>query len=340
MDSGRRLGASRAHACITAHSSGEDQFSIGAHFFDLNANEVRKELLDGITQPDNDSSSDIHHTIWAGSVKPMDFASASPPRRRNWPMLTPAFNAGPLLSRSVCLASVMSRHALLQRDHRLPWPVMSTDNWLADTRTSYDTVAVNYADLVRNALSELQYLRSALTLFANGVLAAGGGPVADVGCGPGHITAHLHELGLDAFGVDLSPGMIAVARHDHPHLRFEVSSMTNLSLPASSLAGLLAWQSLIHIPDEDVPTVFEHFHRSLRPGGLLQLLFHTGDTSRLKTEGYGGHPMKVYVHRRQPDKVAGWLRDTGFEVEAQLLLNNPDGGVSQAVLFARREVGE
>ncbi|MCO8270212.1 class I SAM-dependent methyltransferase [Actinoplanes sp. TRM 88003] len=213
---------------------------------------------------------------------------------------------------------------------------MSTDNWLADTRTSYDTVAGNYADLVRNALSELPYLRAALSLFADGVIAAGDGPVADIGCGPGHITAHLHELGLDAFGVDLSPGMITVARRDHPHLRFQVGSMTDLSVPAASLAGLLAWQSLIHLPDEDVPTVLGDFHRSLRPGGLLQLLFHTGDGSRLKTEGYGGHPMKVHVHRRPPDRVATWLRHAGFEVEAQLLLNNPEGEVSQAFLFARR----
>ena len=215
---------------------------------------------------------------------------------------------------------------------------MSADNWLADTQTSYDTVAVNYADQVRNALSELQYLRAALTLFADSVRAAGDGPVADIGCGPGHVTAYLNELGLDAFGVDLSPAMIAVARRDHPHLRFAVGSMTNLSLQAASLAGLLAWQSLIHVPDEEVPTVFEHFHRALRPDGLLQLLFHTGDRSKLMTEGYGGHPMKVYVHRRQPDKVATWLRDTGFEVEAQLLLNNPDGEVSQAFLFARRKL--
>ncbi|MFC7532438.1 class I SAM-dependent DNA methyltransferase [Actinoplanes sp. GCM10030250] len=215
---------------------------------------------------------------------------------------------------------------------------MSADNWLADTRTSYDTVAANYADQVRNALSELQYLRAALTLFADSVRAAGDGPVADIGCGPGHITAYLNELGVDAFGVDLSPGMIAVARRDHPQLRFAVGSMTNLSLQTASLAGLLAWQSLIHIPDEEVPAVFEHFHRALRPDGLLQLLFHTGDRSRLKTEGYGGHPMKVYVHRRRPDKVAAWLRDTGFEVEAQLLLNNPDGEVSQAVLFARHKL--
>jgi trans-aconitate methyltransferase len=38
------------------------------------------------------------------------------------------------------------------------------------------------------------------------------GPVADVGCGPGNVTAHLHTLGLTAFGVDLSPEMVGLAR--------------------------------------------------------------------------------------------------------------------------------
>jgi hypothetical protein len=45
--------------------------------------------------------------------------------------------------------------------------------------------------------------------------------------------------------------------------------------------------------------------------------------------------MKIHVHRRQPDKVASWLRDAGFEVEAQWLLD-PDERVPQAILFARR----
>jgi SAM-dependent methyltransferase len=213
---------------------------------------------------------------------------------------------------------------------------MNTDDWLADTRTSYDTVAVSYADQMRNALAERPYLRGALALFADKVRAAGGGPVADVGCGPGKVTAHLHGLGVDAFGIDLSPGMIDVARRDHPGLRFEVGSMTDLDLPAVSLAGLLAWWSLIHIPDHEVPTVLGHFHRVLRPGGPLQLGFHVGDRSRWKTEGYGGHPMKVHVHRRQPDQVATWLRDAGFEIEAQLLLD-PDEKTPGAILFARRQ---
>ena len=40
---------------------------------------------------------------------------------------------------------------------------------------------------------------------------AGGGPVADVGCGPGHVAAYLAGRGARTVGLDLSPGMCAVA---------------------------------------------------------------------------------------------------------------------------------
>lgn len=210
-----------------------------------------------------------------------------------------------------------------------------SEDWLADTRTSYDTVAASYADQLRDAMATRPYMRAALALLAEKVQAVGGGPVADVGCGPGHITAHLCDLGVDAFGVDLSPVMIDTARREHPGIRFEVGSMTELDLPDSSLAGVIAWWSLIHIPDEDVPTVLGHFHRVLRPGGALQLGFHVGSESNLRTQGYGGHPMRIHVHRRQPEQVANWLRDSGFNLEAQLLLA-PDDKVPGAILFAHR----
>lgn len=210
------------------------------------------------------------------------------------------------------------------------------DDWLAETGRSYDAVAASYAELVRGALAGHPYLQWALALFADQVKANGGGPVVDVGCGPGDVTAHLHGLGVETSGIDLSPGMIDIARRDHPGLRFEVGSMTELALPAASVAGLLSWQTLIHVPDDDVPTVLRHFHRAVRPGGALQLLFHVGDDSWLKTEGYGGHPMNVYVYRRQPAQMTAWLRDVGFEVDAQMLLN-PSGEMPQAILFARRQ---
>jgi SAM-dependent methyltransferase len=214
-------------------------------------------------------------------------------------------------------------------------PPVDTEGWLADTRTSYDTVADSYADHVREALDGQPYLHAALALFTELVRDLGGGPVADVGCGPGHVTAHLHDSGLDAFGIDLSPAMIEVARREHPGLRFEMGSMTDLPFADASVAGLVAFWSLIHVPDHAVPGVLGHFRRVLRPGGPLLVGFHVGDTSRLKTEGYGGHPMKVHVHRRQPADVAAALRDADFAVEAQLLLD-PDSSRPGALLFARR----
>jgi SAM-dependent methyltransferase len=207
-------------------------------------------------------------------------------------------------------------------------------SWLANTRTSYDTVAEHYADQMRDSLATKPYLRAMAMMFADLVRGAGDGPVADVGCGPGHVTAFLRDLGLAAFGIDLSPGMVEVARRDHPDARFEVGSMTELDLADDSLAGLLAWWSLIHMPDDEVAIALAHFRRVLRPGAPLMVGFHEGNGTTLKTDGYGGHPMNVHVHRRPPARVMAWLHQAGFTVEARITLD-PDGRVPQAVLFAR-----
>ncbi|BCJ36591.1 methyltransferase [Actinocatenispora thailandica] len=204
-------------------------------------------------------------------------------------------------------------------------------DWLARTRASYDADAPRYAEVVRDILGgRLPHLNAALDVFVGQVRAAGDGPVADVGCGPGHVTAHLHDLGIDAFGIDLSPGMVGLARSDHPGLRFEVGSMTDLPLAADSVAGLLAWWSLIHVPDDTVPAVLGQFRRVLRPGGPLQVGFHVGDSTRSAPDDGGDAP----VHRRRPERVAGWLRDAGFAVQARWEFNI-DTDRPGAILFAR-----
>ncbi|XVS67305.1 class I SAM-dependent methyltransferase [Actinosynnema sp. CA-299493] len=210
---------------------------------------------------------------------------------------------------------------------------MRADDWMTDTRVSYDTVADSYLDFAREALAKAPLLRGVLAVFAEAVREVGG-PVADIGCGPGLITSHLHGLGLDAFGVDLSPRMVELAGQRYPDLRFHVGSMTDLDLADASVGGVLAFYSIIHVPDAEVPTALAHFHRVLRPGGVAMLGFHVGDRVRLKTEGYGGHPMSLHVHRRPVERVAGWLRDAGFAIEAQVLLG-PDDEVPGGVLIAR-----
>lgn len=194
-------------------------------------------------------------------------------------------------------------------------------DWLSATRTSYDRVAESYATIVRDLLTASPHERAALAVFAD---QAAGGVVADVGCGPGRLTAHLHALGARTIGLDLSPAMIDVARRHHPALPFAVASMTALPLRPGSLSGLVAWYSLIHIPDAALPGVLSHFRRALRPGGRLLLAFHAGEGTRLKTSGYGGHSMHVHVHHRSPERMAAWLDAGGFTVSARTVLTSPE----------------
>jgi SAM-dependent methyltransferase len=209
------------------------------------------------------------------------------------------------------------------------------DAWLSSTRSSYDTDAPGYAEKVRGLLDGRPYLRTSLTLFAELVHDAGGGPVADIGCGPGYVADFLNDAGVDAFGIDLSPEMVAIARRDHPDLRFEVGTMTDLDLADGSVAGIVAFWSVIHVPDHAVPGVFAQFRRVLRPQGVLLVGFHVGDETRHTSEGYTGRPVDVDSHRRPPSRVSGWLRDAGFTIEAELLLR-PDEDVPGALVFARR----
>lgn len=158
--------------------------------------------------------------------------------------------------------------------------------------------------------------------------------LVDVGCGIGLLTGPLHDLGVDVFGIDVSPGMLAIARHNHPDLRFEGGSMTDLDVPDCSVGGVLAFYSVIHVPDEQIPTVFAHFHRVLRPGGVVVIGFHVGDEYRYRTEGYG-YPTKLHIHLRPLDRMTTWLREAGFTVGAQILLS-PDDPVPGGVVLARR----
>jgi SAM-dependent methyltransferase len=96
-----------------------------------------------------------------------------------------------------------------------------TDASLARTRDSYDAVAAEHPDLVNSDLDDRPLDRALFAAFAELVRISGDGPVADVGCGAGRVTILLSRLGLDAFGIDLSPGMVALARRTHPQLRFE-----------------------------------------------------------------------------------------------------------------------
>jgi SAM-dependent methyltransferase len=185
-------------------------------------------------------------------------------------------------------------------------------SFLDATRDSYDATVVEYVEMIDGHLETHPLEQALLSVFAELIRGGGNRRVADVGCGPGRLTTFLSQVGLDAFGIDLSPGMIAHARRTYPELRFEVGSMLDLDLADASLGGLLAWYSVIHVPWERRPDVFAEFHRVLAPGGRLMLAFQVGHDKHHRDEVFG-KKINCDWHRQQPDEIVDLLRAAGFD---------------------------
>jgi SAM-dependent methyltransferase len=206
-------------------------------------------------------------------------------------------------------------------------------DFLQATRSSYDAIADEYTERYPDGLGHRPVDRALVTGFADLVKERGGSePVADVGCGPGYVTARLDALGLPVFGVDVSPRMVALARRAHPDLRFHVGSMTGLGLPDRSLGGLLALYCLMHVPDRHLPGVLAEFRRVLVPGGYLLLAFQTGDGEEQHLSERFGHEISLDYFWRRPETVADRLAETGLEVQARVVLE-PDAGLTRARAF-------
>ncbi|MDI5979856.1 class I SAM-dependent methyltransferase [Amycolatopsis magusensis] len=187
---------------------------------------------------------------------------------------------------------------------------------LSAARDAYDAVATRYAQHFTDTLRDRPLERALLAAFAESVR-AGEGEVVDLGCGPGHITAHLGRLGLRAFGVDASPAMIGLAREAYPELRFEVGSMAALNIADGTLGGVLSRSSIIHIPPQDLPAVVAEFARVLAPGGQLLISCFATDDPTIPTQSFDHSVMTAY--RWSPNRLAGLLRDVGVSEVARVL---------------------
>ncbi|MFE4635905.1 class I SAM-dependent methyltransferase [Streptomyces sp. NPDC056773] len=203
----------------------------------------------------------------------------------------------------------------------------------AETRAAYDGVVDLYASMFADRLETHPFSRAMINTFAELTRGSGNPRAADVGCGPGHLTAMLHDLGLDAFGLDLSPAMVGHARRAHPALRFDEARMEALPVGDGELGGVLAHYSMIHTPPEELPALLAEQARVLAPGGLLLVsFFATG----------GPDPVR-FDHKVTPayswpvDRFAALLSGAGLNVFARLI-HDPasERGFLDAHLLARR----
>lgn len=187
-------------------------------------------------------------------------------------------------------------------------------------QAAYDAVASAYDSQLSEELDGKPLDRALLTGFIELV---GTGTIADVGCGPGHVTRFLAEQYPDMMGIDLSPGMITVARARAPDLRFMVGSMLRLPTIDGAWSGVVAMYSIIHLTATERAAAFREFARVVHPGGWLLVAFHmdspefaSGDVNHLTS--WFGERVELDAYFLDPSEVIAQLEATGFALMAEI----------------------
>ncbi len=191
---------------------------------------------------------------------------------------------------------------------------MNEQQWIG-LQNTYDRVADEYAREIYDELKGKPFDREWLDRFAARL--KGAGVVCDIGCGPGQIARYLSERGVQAIGVDLSPGMIEQARRLNPGLEFQTGNMLALDVEDEAWAGIAAFYSIIHLPRDEVSAALREFKRVLCGGGLVLLAFHLGDHVQHLDEWWGHAVCADFTYFRI-DEMQRYLKVAGFEIEAAI----------------------
>ncbi|MDZ7289823.1 MAG: methyltransferase domain-containing protein [candidate division KSB1 bacterium] len=92
--------------------------------------------------------------------------------------------------------------------------------------------------------------------------------ILDAGCGTGRHFAQLHRAGSKIFGVDISLGMLRVARHQFPRVPvLQADLQQTLPFTNGYFDAILC--ALVGEHLERLHFVFREMHRVLQPGGRL-----------------------------------------------------------------------
>jgi SAM-dependent methyltransferase len=178
-------------------------------------------------------------------------------------------------------------------------------------RASYDSVAAAYVEHLYSELARKPLDRHLLNRFAEEVRERG--TVGDLGCGPGHVTRYLHDQGVRMLGIDLSSEMVRWATQLNPDVEFRVGDIRALDLPDASLAGIVAFYSVIHLDPSELGIAFRELRRVLAGGGVLLVAFHIGDQT-LHLDELWGQAVSLDFRFLQPGTVVAALHAAGFLV--------------------------
>lgn len=144
------------------------------------------------------------------------------------------------------------------------------------------------------------------------------------------MTLFLVDADFEVTGVDVSSGMLKLARSHVPGANFVKMDMRQLGFAAGSFDGVCAFYSLFHVPREEHPQVLTGFNRLLGQNGIL--LFCSGTGAWEDIEDFHGTDM--FWSHPDHETTRQMVIDAGFTLEMSEVQEL--GGEKQYWVMARK----
>ncbi|GGW74686.1 class I SAM-dependent DNA methyltransferase [Streptomyces xantholiticus] len=143
-----------------------------------------------------------------------------------------------------------------------------------------------------------------------------GSRVLDLGCGTGEPTARrLTDAGLEVVGVDLSSGMVKLAREKVPEATFHQLDLADLRPGGPTDLGrfdaVAAFFSLLMLPRAEIPVALRTVHHLLVPEGLFALSMVEADVDN-RAIPFLGNTIRVSGYLRE--ELHNIVEAGGFEI--------------------------
>lgn len=176
----------------------------------------------------------------------------------------------------------------------------------------YNATADNYAADRIDELSKKHLDSLLLKEFA--LVNKGKGPCADFGCGPGQTTKSLFDHGVkDIIGIDVSSGMINVARRYFPKIKFETGDLLELAYQSNYFGSALAFYSIVHFTYDQVRIAFNEVNRVLKKEGQFLFSFHVGNET-VYFDKAGDVDVDINLYLFSTEQIIELLHETGFRL--------------------------
>lgn len=164
-------------------------------------------------------------------------------------------------------------------------------------------------------------------------LVPAGGHVVELGCGNGRPETLELAQRYRLTGVDLSYEQLRRARERVPDAEFVQADLTTVEFEPGSLDAVCAFYVFNHVPRELLPGLLARIHSWLRPGGILLVVFGSGDLEDWQGDWLG---VPMYFSSFLPEQNLRLLGPFELVEDEVVTISEPEGRVSFHWVLARR----